>query len=68
MLVFPQKGECLGIVGESGCGKSTVARMIAGIIPVSGGEVLLEGEAYMNLKGSEKDVSAETFRWFSRIL
>ncbi|MFR5151263.1 MAG: hypothetical protein ACLTER_18565 [Ruminococcus sp.] len=49
-------------------GKSTVARMIAGIIPVSGGEVLLEGEAYMNLKGSEKDVSAETFRWFSRIL
>ena len=49
-----KKGECLGIVGESGCGKSTVARMIAGIIPVSGGEVLLEGEAYMNLKGSEK--------------
>ena len=49
-----KKGECLGIVGESGCGKSTVARMIAGILPVSGGEVLLEGEAYMNLKGSEK--------------
>ena len=38
-----KKGECLGIVGESGCGKSTVARMIAGIIPVSGGEVLVDG-------------------------
>ena len=55
MLVFPSKKvNVMGIVGESGCGKSTVARMIAGIIPVSGGEVLLEGEAYMNLKGSEK--------------
>lgn len=39
---------------EVDAGKVQWRRMIAGIIPVSGGEVLLEGEAYMNLKGSEK--------------
>lgn len=49
-----KKGECLGIVGESGCGKSTLARMIAGITPASGGEILLEGLDYINLKGAQK--------------
>ena len=45
-----KKGECLGIVGESGCGK----RMVAGITPVSGGEILLEGLDYLSLKGTRK--------------
>jgi peptide/nickel transport system ATP-binding protein len=38
------KGETLGIVGESGCGKSTVARLIMQIIPADAGEMLFDGE------------------------
>ncbi|MFS8976172.1 ATP-binding cassette domain-containing protein [Cupriavidus necator] len=37
------KGEVLGVVGESGCGKSTLGRMLAGLLPQSGGEIAWEG-------------------------
>ena len=38
-------GETLGLVGESGCGKSTVARMLMGLIPPDSGEILYEGRS-----------------------
>ena len=41
---FVEKGEAVGIVGESGCGKSTTARLIAGLEKPTGGRVLLQGE------------------------
>ena len=38
------KGETLGLVGESGCGKSTIGRVILRLIPHTSGEVLYDGK------------------------
>jgi NitT/TauT family transport system ATP-binding protein len=37
-------GEFVAILGRSGCGKSTMLRIIAGLLPASGGEVRVAGE------------------------
>jgi peptide/nickel transport system ATP-binding protein len=37
------RGETLGVVGESGCGKSTMARLALDLIPPTSGDVLFEG-------------------------
>jgi ABC-type microcin C transport system duplicated ATPase subunit YejF len=50
---FVRKGECLGLVGESGCGKTTVGRTILRLIPATSGEVLFEGRDVFALKGQE---------------
>ena len=42
-------GESLGIVGESGCGKSTVARMVAQLTDVTEGHILFDGRDVTNL-------------------
>ena len=43
------EGEVVGLVGEFGCGKSTLGRMIAGIIPPSKGEVRYDGRTFDEL-------------------
>jgi ABC-type oligopeptide transport system ATPase subunit len=40
---FVRRGETLGLVGESGCGKTTVGRTILRLIPNSGGSVKFDG-------------------------
>ena len=39
-----QRGETLGLVGESGCGKSTTGRAILQLLPITAGNVIFQGE------------------------
>ena len=47
------KGETLSIVGESGCGKSTVGKAILRLYPITAGEVHLDGQRIDNLPGPQ---------------
>ncbi len=48
-----KKGKTLGVVGESGCGKSTTGRTILRLTEPTSGEVLFEGKDIGKLSGSE---------------
>lgn len=46
-----EEGETLGLLGPSGSGKTTLAHAIAGLVPLSGGEILIAGELVADRRG-----------------
>ena len=51
------KGETVAVVGESGCGKTTTLRIIAGLEQPDSGSIWLEGKDVTNLEPNQRDVN-----------
>lgn len=48
-----ERGETLGMVGESGCGKTTAGRTLLGLYPATSGKTYIDGHSVYDARGSE---------------
>ncbi len=51
-----ERGEFVTLLGPSGCGKSTLLRCIAGLTPVDGGRILLDGQDIVPLSPQKRGI------------
>jgi multiple sugar transport system ATP-binding protein len=52
-----EDGEFVALVGPSGCGKSTLLRLLAGLEPITGGDLLFDGERVNELAPAEREIA-----------
>lgn len=57
-----EQGQTLGLVGESGCGKSTTARAVMRLVPPTSGQILMDGVDVISLQGEELRRSRRDFQ------
>ncbi len=49
------KGQIVVLLGPSGCGKTTTLKMIAGLIPTTSGEIMLDGKSILGVPADGRD-------------
>ena len=57
-----KKGQTFGLVGESGCGKSTIGKSILRLEDVTSGDIILDGENITHLKGKKLREARQNFQ------